>query len=131
MYIKKFAEWLGLKEKVHSATHKVPFVKQFEIYWVHMGVNIGSEIDGKNNQFSRPGIVFKKLSHDFYFIIPTTTQKKEGSWYVEFNQGGRKIYACLHQARVVDYRRLTNRVGHLDDEDRKRISDGFKKLYCS
>jgi hypothetical protein len=31
---------------------------------------------------SRGLIIYKKLSHGFYFVIPTTTQKKEGSWFV-------------------------------------------------
>jgi len=44
--------------------------------------NVGSEINGKSALFSRPVIIYKKLSHGFYFVIPTTTQKKEGSWFV-------------------------------------------------
>lgn len=130
MYIKKFTEWLGLKKKVHEREHQAPLVKEFEIYWVNMGINIGSEIDGKSKSFTRPGIIFKKLAHSFYLIAPTTTQKKEGNWYVPVVHGGKEMYVCLHQIRAVDYRRLQDKIGQVDDVERDRIKAMFKDLYC-
>ena len=94
-----------------------------------MGENVGSEVNGKSALFSRPVIIFKKLAHGFYFVIPTTTQIHDGTWYVKVRQNEREIVACLHQARAIDYRRLSSKLGTLDDEDRGRITSGFSSLY--
>lgn len=96
--IKRFLEWIGLKERLHNNEHHPPLVSQREIWWASLGENVGSEINGKNSLFSRPVIIFKKLAHGFYFVIPTTTQPKKGSWYVPFQHQGKDMVACLHQA---------------------------------
>ena len=129
MYIKRFLEWIGLKERMHSKICKAPYVSEGEIWWVSIGENVGSEINGKSDMFSRPVIIFRKLAHDFYFVIPTTTQDRVGSWYVSFRQGGVSGTACLHQARSLDYRRLWSKLGELDDVDFMRVKEGFGKLY--
>lgn len=127
--IKRFLEWIKLKEKLHNASKGPPLVRERDLWWISFGENIGSEIDGKSNLFSRPGVVLKKLSQGFYFVAPTTTKKKEGSWYVEIKQEGILMYICLHQIRVIDYRRLSSRIGIIDEEDFKKIKDAFWRLY--
>ena len=90
---------------------------------------MGSEINGKSRLFSRPVIIFKKLAHGFYFVVPTTTQAREGTWFVSFRQKDKTMVACLHQARAIDHRRLSSKLGTIDDEDFERIQGGFRKLY--
>jgi mRNA interferase MazF len=127
--MKAFLLWIGLKEKLHDLTHKPPLVSQGDIWWASIGENVGSEVNGKSKLFSRPVIIFKKLSHGFYFVVPTTTQIREGSWYVKFRQHDRDMNACLHQSRAIDYRRLSSKLGTLDDEDYARVRRGFSTLY--
>ena len=123
--------WNNLKKSVSSKEHKPPFVSERDLWWVNVGENVGSEINGKSDQFSRPVIIFKKLSHGFYFVVPTTTQHKEGSWFVSFTHKSRDMFACLHQAKALDYRRLSNKLGQLDTTDFDKIDLGFTKLYCT
>ena len=127
--MKRFPQWIGLKEQLHNIGHKPPLVSQGDIWWASIGENVGSEVNGKSKLFSRPVIIFKKLAHGFYFVIPTTTQIRGGSWYVKFRQQERDMVACLHQARAIDYRRLSSKLGTLDDEDLGRIKKGFSSLY--
>ncbi len=127
--MKKFLEWIKIKERLHEEKHDPPFVSEREIWWVSIGENIGSEINGKSALFSRPAIIFKKLAHGFYFVIPTTTQERKGSWYVPFRQKNKDMFACLHQVRIIDYRRLSSRLGRLDSDDFKRIQERFWYLY--
>tara|TARA_Y100000310_G_C20488990_1_gene718212 strand:- start:141 stop:533 length:393 start_codon:yes stop_codon:yes gene_type:complete len=129
MFIKRFTQWIGLKEKLHQQQHEAPHVSEGDIWWASVGENVGSEINGKSDLFSRPVIICKKLAHGFFFVVPTTTQEKAGSWFVGFKQHGRDMTACLHQARSIDYRRLSNKLGALDDSDFERVRAGFKKLY--
>lgn len=127
--LKQFGQWLKLKERLHERDQRPPLVSEGDIWWASVGENVGSEINGKSELFSRPVIVYRKLSHGFYFVIPTTTQAKTGSWYVPFRQKGRENAACLHQARAIDYRRLSSKLGTLDDEDIVRVREGFTRLF--
>jgi mRNA interferase MazF len=107
----------------------IPHTNEGDIWWVSLGENVGVEINGKSKLFSRPVIILKKLSSQLYFVIPLTTQNRTGTWYVDYLQGGKRISACLHQARSIDYRRLSNRIGRLDDRDFERVKAAFHKLY--
>jgi mRNA-degrading endonuclease toxin of MazEF toxin-antitoxin module len=126
---KDFLQWMGLKGALHERHHEPPYVSNGDIWWASVGENVGSEINGKSNQFSRPVIIYKKLSHSFYFVVPTTTQEKQGTWFVPIRQRDTKMFACLHQARAIDYRRLSSKLGTLDDEDLDRVHAGFRSLY--
>ena len=128
MHIKKFLEWIGLKEKLHLIPQQVPHVSEGQIWWASLGENVGFEINGKSKLFTRPVVIVKKLSSSFYFVIPVTTQVRTGTWYMPFKLQGKHQVACLHQARSIDYRRLSNRIGWLDDTDFKNVKDGFRKL---
>lgn len=126
---KHFIEWIVIKEKLHSDEYQPPHVREGEIWWVSLGENVGAEINGKSQLFSRPAIIFKKLSRDFYFVIPTTTQLRIGTWYVSFKQTGQLRTACLHQARSLDYRRFYSKLGQMDEADFARLKMNFQKLY--
>lgn len=126
---KDFDNWNRKKQTLDSSNHRPPFVSEGDIWWVSIGENIGSEVSGKSQLFTRPAIVLKKLAHSFYFVIPTTTKEHNGSWYVPFAHRGKSMFACLHQSRAVDHRRLSSKLGALDDEDYTNICSGFVQLY--
>ncbi|HEY4476371.1 MAG TPA: type II toxin-antitoxin system PemK/MazF family toxin [Candidatus Paceibacterota bacterium] len=127
--LKRFLEWIGLKEKLHNIDNDPPLVKERDLWWVSFGENIGSEMNGKSRLFSRPGVIIKKLSRGFFLVAPTTSQKKEGTWYMPIKQEGRDMYVCLHQIRTIDYRRLSSRLGRMDEEDFRRVKETFWRLY--
>ena len=126
--VNRFLEWIGLKQKLHQGIQSPPLVSAGDIWWASIGENVGSEINGKRRLFSRP-VIFKKLAHGFYFVIPTTTKSKVGSWFVPFRQADRDMVASLHQARAIDHRRLSTKLGQLDDSDFDKVREGFWKLY--
>lgn len=85
-----------------------------------MGENVGIEINGKSEQFSRPVLVFKKLSELGFLGIPMTTQEHSGTWYVKIRFRGRDIRAVLSRVRVFSVKRLYDRMGTIDESDLKR-----------
>ncbi|MDP3661459.1 MAG: type II toxin-antitoxin system PemK/MazF family toxin [bacterium] len=127
--LKRFLEWIGLKEKLHSIKAQPPLVKERDLWWVSFGENVGSEINGKSRLFSRPSLILKKLSRGFFLVAPSTSQKKEGTWYVPITQENKTMYICLHQVRTIDYRRLSTRLGQIDGDDFQRVADAFWRLY--
>ena len=126
--IKRFLEWIGLKEKLHQVERSFLF-KDGEIWWCAVGENIGVEINGKDSLFSRPVFVYKKLSKEGFVGIPLSTQKKNGTWYVEVTFKGKINTLNLAQIRTFSVNRLYKKMGTLDDDDIKKVKDGFIRLY--
>lgn len=127
--MKDFLKWFGLKQKLHESKAKVPFVRERDLWWVSLGENVGSEVNGKSDLYSRPVIILKKLAHGFFLVAPTTTKDHEGSWYVPIVYNEKKTYVCLHQIRTIDYRRLSSRIGQISGDDFASVKNGFNKLY--
>jgi len=95
--LKRFRQWFQLKETLHDSEHRPPFVSERDLWWASIGENVGSEMNGKSNRFSRPVLILKKLAHGFYLVAPTTTQQREGSWYVHVRMQDQDEYVCLNQ----------------------------------
>ena len=127
--VKRFLEWIGLKEKLHRNPHITPLFKEGEVWWCSFGENIGIEVNGKGVKFSRPALVFRKLSAGGFFAIPLSTQIKNGTWYVPITHRGIKCVAVLSQARVLSAKRLLEKHGELDEKDSQAIREGLFLLY--
>ena len=127
--MKRFLEWIELKENLHDSKYEPPLISEREIWWASIGENIGSEINGKSDKFTRPAIILKKLARGFYLVAPTTTQHHDGNWYVKVRHAGIDEYVCLHQIRTVDYRRLYSKIGQIDDADFIKLKRAFLGLY--
>ncbi len=127
--VKRFLEWIGLKEKLHESTANPPLFKEGEVWWCSLGENIGTEINGKSRLFSRPVLIYKKLGTYSFLGIPMTSQSKKGSWYVPIKLFSKTSVVLLHQSRNFDYRRLSSKLIQIDDEDWKKVCAGFENLY--
>ena len=90
---------------------------------------MGSEINGKNEVFSRPILIYKKLSRYKYMAVPLTSKEHIGSWYVNFVQNGKNQTAVLSDARIMSIKRLYSRLGKVDESDMQNIRQAFIELY--
>ncbi len=129
-YIKAFQDWCKLKIAPWGKSSKIVF-KQSDIWWCSLGMNLGEEIFGKGVKFTRPVLVFRKFTSNSFLGLPLTAQEKQGSWYVGITIHGEKSYVMLNQARILDKKRLTNRIATLDDSDFKKVRDRFLEFYGS
>jgi len=127
--IKRFLEWIKLKAKLHHKEHIPPLFKEGEIWWCYFGENIGTEMNGKGDAFTRPVIILKKYDRFSFLAIPLTTQDKEGTWYFTFTHSKKKQTAVLSQSRIVNYKRLKERVGKVDSVDYGNIKKAFLDLH--
>lgn len=126
---KHFSDWVKCKEHMHSVG-RLPAIKEREVWWVAVGENVGVEINGKSGRFSRPVLIYKKLSRFGFLGIPLTTQPHDGSWYVPFRFQNKISYATLAQIRVMSVSRLYgNVIGRVSKADFKAICKGFDELY--
>ncbi len=129
-YLKLFQEWFKLKLTLWTKPSKVIF-KQGEIWWCSLGMNVGEEEYGKGPQFTRPVLIFRKFTNNSFMGLPLTTQEKTGTWYVETELGGIKRKVMLNQARLLDKKRLTSKVGVLDKKQFNEVRVRFLKLFSS
>jgi mRNA-degrading endonuclease toxin of MazEF toxin-antitoxin module len=104
-------------------------VSEGDIWWAAVWENIWVEISGKWEKYSRPVIIYKKLSHRASLCIPTSTQIREWNWYVPLQYQDMSVVACLHQIRIIDHKRLYGRICQLPSYDKENIADRFLDLY--
>lgn len=126
---KKFLDWIGVKEKLHCAKYEPPLFKEGEIWWCHAGENIGIEMNGKGERFTRPFLIFRKYSRHSFLGLPLTTQSKAGTWYVAVHFGGQGQNIVLAQGRVFDYRRLKEKMGELEERESQKVKEGYLSLH--
>ncbi len=108
-----------------------PTFKEGELWWCSIGMNIGVEIYGKGDRFTRPVIVLRKFNANSFFGIPLTTKLKYGKWYVPMEHGGTESRAIISQARIFDGKRLVGKMGALNKADFQRIKIAFLKAHAS
>ena len=129
-FIKNFLEWFALKPELDQNINQIPpLTKEGQIWWCHIGENIGTEVSGKGVSFTRPCIILTKFSKYNFFVVPCSTKNKGGSWFVKFTHNQKEQTALLNQTRCIDSRRLQNRIGQIDDADFKSIQKSLAKLY--
>lgn len=130
-YLKIFRAWFKLKVLLWKKDKDSIIFKQGDIWWCSVGMNLGEEIFGKGEKFTRPVLVYRKFTSNSFLGLPLTSKEKRGSWYVRISLHGKKSWVILNQARIFDKKRLTNKIGALDDTDVKKVKGSFLKLYAS
>lgn len=122
---KDFTEWHKKKTEVHQAENRV-FFHEREIWWCRIGLNIGYEQDGKGDNFARPVIIFKKFNNEVCWIIPLSTKIKKGKFYTPIDLGDEKErVAIISQLRLIDAKRLYQKINVLSNENYKKVQDAF------
>lgn len=71
-YVKDFDGWNKKKQVINKRLEQ-PYYKEREVWWCSLGCNIGTEEDGKNDEFERPVIVFRSFGGSLIWVIPLTT----------------------------------------------------------
>lgn len=127
--LKRFFEWIGIKEKLHNNEHKPPLFKEGEIWWCHIGENVGVEMNGKGERFTRPVLMFKKYDRYSFLALPLSTKSKTGTWYASITFGGINQIVNLSQGRTLDYKRLKEKMGELDESDFATVQQAYFDLH--
>ena len=123
---KHFDKWNELKKKIH-AKEVLPIYHEREIWWISIGENIASEINGKGEDFLRPVLVVRKYGN-LFFGVPLSSQLHHGIWYERFEYKGRMQCALLSQASKYSANRLQYRMGRIPLFDYMRINESLTKL---
>lgn len=128
MYIKDFDKWNEVKKQTDTNSTKV-YIRSGEIRWISFGVNIGSEMDGKGNSFTRPGLVLHVIGSHLALVAPLSTKIKDTVGYFPFEWKGITTALCLHQVRVISQKRILSRKGRISEERLKFVKAEVVKFY--
>ena len=127
IYPNKFDKWNSLKQKLNQKDDNL-FIREREIYFLHIGANIGAEQNGQK-EFLRPVLVLKKLSRNHFIGIPLSSKEKNGNFYFSFSYKKDKIsYALLNQIRVFDKKRIKYFSGTMLRKDFRIIKERIKVI---
>jgi mRNA-degrading endonuclease toxin of MazEF toxin-antitoxin module len=114
-YIKEFDLWNEKKKEIEQSDVQ-RLCREREVWWCSLGVNIGSEQDGKNELFERPVLILKRYSMDLILILPITSVEKDNMYYVKI-KSVMSSSVILSQIRSIDSKRLLRKVGILSVKD--------------
>lgn len=126
---KNFDEWNICKKRINDSRYK-RFYKERDIWWCSLGANIGSEQDGKNDQYQRPVLIVRGLSSEICIIVPITSSLKHHPYRVSIGLiQGVDAKVIVSQLKVIDVKRLTDKIcmvnSHTFDVIKKSIRDLF------
>jgi mRNA interferase MazF len=125
--IEWFKQWTKLKIKTHLS-ERIIYFREKEIWWASVGANIGFEQNGKNENFERPILVFRKFGKDMLWAIPLTSKIKEGIFYFDIRHLGFKSSLILSQLKLLSSKRLIRKIGIIPANDFVNIKDAVIKL---
>jgi uncharacterized protein YifN (PemK superfamily) len=133
---KDFDKWNTLK-KIFEKEGKEIFAHPREIWWCSLGLNLGAEIDGKNDGFERPVLVMNVYNRETMFVLPITSKEKDDKFHYKIfvkikninteEEEEKPVWVKLTQSRVISNKRLLRKVDLISVDDFNEIKEVFKK----
>lgn len=125
---KDFDTWNHIKKKTNAENTRLYTVR--EIWWCRLGVNVGTEQDGSDENFVRPVLIIRDLGPSACVVVPLTTSPRAHALRITIGQvDGKQARANISQLRVIDTRRLGEKICFLGkpqfDSVRKAVRDLF------
>lgn len=126
---KDFDQWNNIKKEVDGdGLSKLYHAR--EIWWRSLGINIGFEQNDGGQEYQRPVLILKGMSKDTCYVILLTgsTQKNKNRIVIGLVENT-QASAIISQIRLIDTKRLVEKIGFLDktkfNEIRKAVKDLF------
>ena len=104
--MKDFNQWNEEKKSLENIGRNTLAFHEREIWWCSIGINLGDEQDGKNELFERPVLIIKKFNNKVCWILPMTTQQKDGIYYHQLEHDGKIFSVILSQIRLASVKRF-------------------------
>lgn len=100
------------------------FFHEREVWYCHLGENIGFEQDGRGDQFLRPVVIVRKFNKEVFWGVSLTRTQKKLPFYFAFTLQSEskkgaveKSTAVLSQIRLIDAKRLRRMIGYISEEE--------------
>jgi len=125
---KDYDEWNKMKKIVNKNRTRKLYHKR-DIWWCNLGLNVGYEQDGTGKDYDRPALILKDFNQYVCLVIPLTSSSKISKYYIDIGCiGGKKSKAIISQIKLIDTKRLINKVEMLDKEVFNKIRKAVRNL---
>jgi len=129
---KDFDNWNKLKKLINKKEIDSEFnFHSGDVWWTALGVNVGKEIDGKNETFERPALILKVINKHTLYVLPLTSKEHFLDKYhfkVNYESGGSGV-VVFSQIRVISSSRLLRKLSKIHKDDLLKIRKLFVKLF--
>ena len=125
--MKEFDLWNKKKKTLEERAH-VPLFNEREIWWCTLGLNLGFEVDGKDDDFERPMCIVRKFNKDTFLGFPLTSTTKESRYYFPLTLHGTKGSLNLSQGRLLSAKRLQRKLGRMSGAEFERLKNELRDL---
>jgi mRNA interferase MazF len=130
---KDYEAWTPLKRTLNNSGDPRLFFHEREVWYCHLGENVGFEQDGRGDQFLRPAVILRKFNNDICWAVPLTRVQKDLPFYFTFNlqsdgADNQRSTAVLSQLRLIDTKRLRRMIGYISEDDFGALKKKLKAL---
>lgn len=126
---KDFSKWHKLKTKLQGQEmDEELFFNIRDVWYCSVGLNLGREEDGKNENYERPVLIIKKFNNEIFLALPITSGIKDGRYYHQFNIKDQPNSIILSQIRLLDKKRLLRKMFVFPEDDFKEVMNKLKKI---
>jgi mRNA interferase MazF len=122
---KNFDAWNNLKKEIQTKDIR-RFCDPREIWWCSIGINIGSEEDGKNKLFERPVLIIRVFNRHMVRIVPLTSKIKDDKNHHPVAHEETLNSVSLSHLKTISPLRLTRKIGKIDDNQFRSIIEKIK-----
>ena len=136
----EFVKWIKVKVRIHMNENLLSF-KPRDIWWANIGLNVGYEQNGKNEEFERPVLILRKFGQHIFWAIPMTSKKVDNIYRLEINYKeyyknivgeligeDKKGILILNQLRTISSKRLIRKMGVMVEKDFDIVRERIKGM---
>lgn len=126
--MKNFDKWNEFKKRIDEDNNKpVNFPKEGEVWMSNVGINVGFEQNGNEDNFTRPMLIIKKFNNHMFWAVPLSTKQKKFDFYFNFTDlNNQKVSVILAQMKLVSVKRLKRDIYIMPDDLFKDIKEKLK-----
>ncbi len=122
---KQFEKWCLLKKEINTYNNRT--YRPRDIWWCTAGENIGSEESGKGDRFARSVLIVTSFGREVCLIVPLTSSENIHKYRIPIGQiDGVEAKVIISQMRVVDSRRLEDKICYIDKDTLKTVKKAIK-----
>ena len=135
---KDFDGWNKHKKTIDASAAPRVFMHPRELWFAHLGTNIGFEQDGHGDQSLRPVLVLRKFNNEVLWVLPLTRHDKpDNPYYARFEYTAfpeeqrarlQSSVVILSQLRLIDAKRLRYKIGTVTVDDFADIKERVRRL---
>ena len=130
---KDYEAWTPLKQTINNSGEPRLFFHERQVWYCHLGENVGFEQDGRGDQFLRPAVIVRKFNNDICWAVPLTRTRKDLPFSftspLQSEAGtSESSTAVLSQIRLIDVKRLRRMIGYVSEPDFVALKQKLKAL---